>query len=357
MGSDAVMQIKDAEKMELTVEEQKTVAGYVAGIDLHDSQLVLQYGAGAQKKIADFSETALESVKTKDLGEVGDMLSDVVTELRSFDVEEQKGFLGLFRKGANKVTALKARYDKAETNVNNIVKAMENHQVTLMKDVAMLDQMYDSNLQYFRELSLYIVAGKQKLAQAKDEELPRYLAKANETGLAEDAQAAKDYAALIDRFEKKVYDLELTRNISMQMAPQIRLIQNNDTVMSEKIQSTLVNTIPLWKSQMVIAIGLDHSQDAAKAQRDVTDATNELLMKNAEALKLATIDTAKESERGIVDIETLTQTNQTLIDTLDEVMKIQQEGRTKRAEAEVELARIEDQMKNKILEVSRTTVQ
>ena len=300
MGSDAVMQIKDAEKMELTVEEQKTVAGYVAGIDLHDSQLVLQYGAGAQKKIADFSETALESVKTKDLGEVGDMLSDVVTELRSFDVEEQKGFLGLFRKGANKVTALKARYDKAETNVNNIVKAMENHQVTLMKDVAMLDQMYDSNLQYFRELSLYIVAGKQKLAQAKDEELPRYLAKANETGLAEDAQAAKDYAALIDRFEKKVYDLELTRNISMQMAPQIRLIQNNDTVMSEKIQSTLVNTIPLWKSQMVIAIGLDHSQDAAKAQRDVTDATNELLMKNAEALKLATIDTAKRAKEVLL---------------------------------------------------------
>ncbi|MBP9996496.1 MAG: toxic anion resistance protein [Lachnospiraceae bacterium] len=356
MTDDMNAVIAEAPKMELTPEEQATVASYVEGIDLHDSQLVLQYGAGAQKKIADFSESALESVKTKDLGEIGDMLSGVVTELKSFDATEQKGFLGIFKKSANRVTALKAKYDKAETNINGIVKVMENHQVTLMKDVAMLDQMYDSNLQYFKELSLYIVAGKEKIAQAKNQELPALLAVAEQTGLPEDAQAAKDYAALIDRFEKKVYDLELTRNISMQMAPQIRLIQNNDTVMSEKIQSTLVNTIPLWKSQMVIAIGLDHSQDAAKAQRDVTDATNELLRKNAEALKIASIDTAKESERGLVDIETLTQTNQSLIDTLDEVMKIQQEGRVKRAEAETELARIEDQMKQKILEVSQTSI-
>ena len=343
----------EAPTMELTEEEKKTVADYVSGIDLHDTQMVLQYGAGAQKKIADFSETALKNVKTKDLGEVGDLLSGVVAELKSFDVEEEKGLFGFFKKSANKVISIKAKYDKAEANVNNIVKAMENHQVTLLKDVAMLDQMYDSNLQYFKELTLYILAGKEKLEVAKKEELPKLLAKAEESGLPEDAQAAKDYSSLIERFEKKIYDLELTRNISMQMAPQIRLIQNNDTIMSEKIQSTLVNTIPLWKSQMVIAIGLDHSQDAAKAQREVTDATNELLKKNAEALKMATIDTAKESERGIVDIETLTQTNQTLIDTLDEVMKIQAEGRTKRAEAEVELTRIEDEMRKKILEVSK----
>ncbi len=353
MTDDMNAVIAEAPQMELTEEEQATVNGYVDGIDLHDTQLVLQYGAGAQKKIADFSESALESVKTKDLGEVGDMLSNVVTELKSFDEEDTKGFFGIFKKTSNKVTALKAKYDKAEVNINNIVKAMEGHQVTLMKDIAMLDQMYESNLQYFKELSLYIVAGKQKVEQARSEELPALLAKAQESGLPEDAQAAKDYANLIDRFEKKIYDLELTRNISLQMAPQIRLIQNNDTVMSEKIQSTLVNTIPLWKSQMVIAIGLDHSQEAAKAQREVTDATNELLKKNAEALKMASIDTARESERGIVDIETLTQTNQTLIDTLDEVMKIQAEGRTKRAEAEKELARIENQMKEKVLEVSK----
>ena len=281
------------------------------------------------------------------------LLGNVVSELKSSDVTEEKGIFGFFKKEVNKVQSIKARYDKAETNVNNIVKVMENHQVTLLKDIAMLDQMYESNLKYFKELTLYILAGKQKLADARNVELPKLLAKAEESGLPEDAQAAKDYASLVDRFEKKIYDLELTRNISMQMAPQIRLIQNNDTVMSEKIQSTIVNTIPLWKSQMVIAIGLDHSQDAAKAQRQVTDATNELLRKNAEALKMASIETARESERGIVDIETLTQTNQTLIDTLDEVMKIQDEGRVKRAEAEQELARIEDQMRNKILEVSK----
>lgn len=346
---------QDTSTAELTAEEQQAVDTYVEGIDLHDSQLVLQYGAGAQKKISDFSETALESVKSKDLGEIGDLLSGVVTELKSFDTsEEQKGIFGFFKREANKVTALKAKYDKAETNINNIVKVMENHQVTLLKDIAMLDQMYDNNLKYFKELTLYIMAGKKKVEVARNEELPKLLAKAEQSGLPEDAQAAKDYANLIERFEKKIYDLELTRNISMQMAPQIRLIQNNDTIMAEKIQSTIVNTIPLWKSQMVIAIGLDHSQDAARAQREVTDATNELLKKNAEALKMASIETAKESERGLVDIETLTQTNQSLIDTLDEVMKIQAEGRQKRADAEVELARIEKQMKEKILEVSKS---
>jgi len=349
-------EILTKEMNDLTEEEQSTVDSYVQAIDINDSQMVLQYGAGAQQKIASFSESVLANVRTKDLGEIGGLLTDVVTELKSFDVTEEKGFLGIFKKGANKATALRAKYDKAEVNVNKIVKAMENHQVTLMKDIAMLDQMYESNLQYFKDLSLYILAGKEKLKASKEVELPKLLAKAEETGLPEDAQAAKDYASMIDRFEKKIYDLELTRNISMQMAPQIRLIQSNDTVMTEKIQSTLVDTIPLWKSQMVIAIGLDHSQEAAKAQREVTDATNELLKKNAEALKMATIDTAKESERGIVDIETLTQTNQTLIDTFDEVMKIQAEGRTKRAEAEVELKRIEDEMKAKVLEVSKASV-
>lgn len=349
-------EILTKEMNDLTEEEQATVDSYVQAIDINDSQMVLQYGAGAQQKIASFSESALANVRTKDLGEIGGLLTDVVTELKSFDVTEEKGFLGIFKKGANKATALRAKYDKAEVNVNKIVKAMENHQVTLMKDIAMLDQMYESNLQYFKDLSLYILAGKEKLKASKEVELPKLLAKAEETGLPEDAQAAKDYASMIDRFEKKIYDLELTRNISMQMAPQIRLIQSNDTVMTEKIQSTLVNTIPLWKSQMVIAIGLDHSQEAAKAQREVTDATNELLKKNAEALKMASIETAKESERGIVDIETLTKTNQTLIDTFDEVMKIQAEGRTKRAEAEVELKRIEDEMKAKVLEVSKASV-
>lgn len=347
---------KTDEGIELTAEERKIVDGYVEGININDSQQVLQYGVGAQQKIASFSETALNNVRTKDLGEVGDLLSGVVTELKNFDTTEEKGLFGFFKKGANKVNSIKAKYDSAEKNINAIVKAMEGHQVTLMKDIAMLDKLYESNLQYYRDLTLYIVAGKEKLKKAREEELPALLAKAEQSGLPEDAQMAKDYASMIDRFEKKVYDLELTRNISMQMGPQIRLIQSNDTVMTEKIQSTLVNTIPLWKSQMVIAIGLDHSQDAAKAQRDVTDATNELLRKNAEALKMASIDTAKESERGIVDIETLTQTNKTLIETFDEVMKIQQEGRTKRAEAEQELQRIENEMREKVLEVSKTSI-
>ena len=337
---------------ELSEEEKETVNEYVSNIDINDSQMVLQYGAGVQKEIANFSEAALGSVKNKDLSEIGELLTGVVTELKDFDATEEKGFFGLFKKAGNRMTAIKAKYDKAEKNINNIVKVMEGHQVTLMKDIAMLDQMYETNLKYFKELSLYIVAGKEKLKEAREVELPKLLAKAEESGLPEDAQAAKDYASMVDRFEKKVFDLELTRNISMQMAPQIRLIQSNDTVMTEKIQSTLLNTIPLWKSQMIIAIGLDHSQDAARAQREVTDATNELLKKNAEALKMASIDTAKESERGIVDIETLTQTNQALIETFDEVMKIQAEGRTKRAEAEVELQRIENEMKAKLIEVS-----
>lgn len=345
-------------KMELTPEEEETVKKYMEGIDINDTQMVLQYGAGAQKKIADFSETALNSVRTKDMGEVGNMLTSVVTELKNFDVQEEKGgFLGLFKKSANQMTALKAKYDKAEANIDKISAVMEQHQVTLLKDVAMLDKMYDTNLDYFKELTLYIMAGKEKLTEAKEVELPRLLAKAEESGLPEDTQEAKDFAAKIDRFEKKIYDLELTRNISMQMAPQIRLIQNNDTTMSEKIQSTLVNTIPLWKSQMVIAIGVNHSGEAAKAQKEVTDMTNELLKKNAEALKIATVESAKESERGIVDIETLTQTNQMLIDTLDEVMQIQNDGRTKRVEAEKELVRIEDEMRNKLLEVSNTVRQ
>lgn len=347
----------EEETTELSPEELKQVETFKQGIDINDTQLVLQYGAGAQKKIADFSETALNSVKTKDLGEVGNMLTSVVTELKSFDaIEEKGGLFGLFKKSATSVTALKAKYDKAEVNIDKISKVMEAHQVTLLKDVAMLDKMYDTNLSYFKELTLYIMAGKDKLKEAKEVELPKLLAKAEESGLPEDGQAAKDYAAKIERFEKKIYDLELTRTISMQMAPQIRLIQNNDTTMSEKIQSTLVNTIPLWKSQMVIALGVSHATNAAKAQKEVTDMTNELLKKNAEALKIATVESAKESERGIVDIETLTSTNQMLIETLDEVMQIQADGRTKRAEAETELRRIEDEMKEKLMEVSKASL-
>ena len=341
-------------KVVLTPEEQAQVDAFAARIDLNNSQAILQYGAGSQKKIADFSETALDSVRTKDLGEIGQLLSDVVVELKSLDTQEDsKGFLGLFRKGENKLNSLKARYNKAEVNVNKISQVMEGHQITLLKDVAMLDKMYDLNLNYYKELSMYILAGKQKLEQARNTELPVLLEKAEKSGLPEDTQKAKDYAALCNRFEKKVHDLELTRTISLQMAPQIRLIQENDTVMSEKIQSTLVNTIPLWKSQMVIAIGLQHSGDAAKAQREVADMINALLRKNAENLKTASIETAKEAERGIVDIETLKATNQELISTLDEVMKIQNEGREKRKAAEAELINIEDQMRQKLLEISR----
>lgn len=341
------------EEVELTPEEKKMVDDFAKQIDLTNTQMVLQYGANSQKKIADFSESALGNVRTKDLGQIGNMLSDLVTELKSFDEEEEKGFLGIFKKGSNKLTNIKAKYDKAEVNINKVTQVMEQHQITLLKDVATLDKMYELNQNYFKELSMYILAGKQKLEVAKNEELPVLKKKAEESGLPEDAQKVRDFANMIDRFEKKIYDLELTRTISLQMAPQIRLIQNNDTIMSEKIQSTLVNTIPLWKSQMVIAIGLDHSQDAAKAQREVSDMTNALLKKNAETLKMATIETAKESERGIVDIETLTQTNQTLISTLDEVMKIQEEGRSKRASAEVELQRIENEMRTKIMQMAK----
>lgn len=341
----------------LTPEEQKMVDDFAAQIDITNTQMVLQYGAGCQKKIADFSESALNNVRTKDMGEIGQMLTDVVGELKNFEEEEEKGFFGIFKKSSNKLENLKTKYDKAEANINKICRVMEGHQVTLLKDVAMLDKMYDLNLNYFKELSMYILAGKQKLEQARTAELPALLAKAEQSGLPEDTQAAKDYASMCERFEKKIYDLELTRTISMQMAPQIRLIQNNDTTMSEKIQSTLVNTIPLWKSQMVIAIGLDHSSEAAKAQKEVSDMTNALLKKNAETLKTATIETAKESERGIVDIETLTATNQTLISTLDEVMKIQEDGRAKRKSAEEELLRIENEMRQKLLEMSRSSRQ
>ena len=341
----------------LTPAEQKMVDDFAAQIDITNTQMVLQYGAGPQKKIADFSQNALDNVRTRDMGEIGQMLTDVVAELKDFNEEEEKGFFGLFKKGTNKLDRLKIKYDKAEGNINRVCKVMENHQVTLLKDAAMLDKMYELNLNHFKELSMYILAGKQKLTRARGVELPALLKKAEQSGLPEDTQAANDFASMCERFEKKIYDLELTRTISMQMAPQIRLIQSNDTAMSEKIQSTLVNTIPLWKSQMVIAIGLNHSSEAAKAQREVTDMTNALLKKNAETLKTATIETAKETERGIVDIETLTATNQTLISTLDEVMKIQEDGRAKRRSAEAELIRIEDEMRQKLLSVSRPSGQ
>lgn len=347
---------KAAAQIVLTPEEQKMVDDFAKQIDLTNTQQLIQYGAGSQKKIAEFSETALGNVRTKDMGEIGQMLTDVVSELKNFeDDEETKGFFGLFKKSSNKLETLKAKYDKADANIDKIVTAMEAHQITLLKDVAMLDKMYELNLNYFKELSMYILAGKQKLEHAKTVELPELVAKAEASGLPEDTQAAKDFSAQIDRFEKKIYDLELTRTVSLQMAPQIRLIQSNDTAMSEKIQSTLVNTIPLWKSQMVIAIGLSHSTDAARAQREVSDMTNALLKKNAETLKMATIETAKEAERGIIDIETLTQTNQTLISTFDEVMKIQEDGRNKRAVAEVELQRIENEMRTKLLTMSKNS--
>ena len=334
----------------LTMEERKMVEDFASQIDLANSNLVLQYGAGAQKKIADFSETALGSVRTKDLGEIGEMLTGVVTELKSFDQEEdEKGFMGLFKKNGNKINAMKAKYAKAETNVTRICQILEGHQIQLLKDVAMLDKMYELNKTYFKELSMYILAGKKKLEKVKNEELPALVEKSTKSGLPEDAQAANDLANLCNRFEKKLHDLELTRMISIQMAPQIRLVQGNDTLMAEKIQSTLVNTIPLWKSQMVLALGVAHSGQAARAQREVTDMTNELLRKNAATLKMATIETAKESERGIVDIETLKLTNESLNSTLDEVLKIQEEGRQKRKEAEAELNRIENELKNKLL--------
>lgn len=335
----------------LTEEERRMVEQFTSQIDLHNSNLVLQYGAGTQKKMADFSEKALENVQTKDLGEIGDLLTGVVTELKSFDAEEEKGFLGIFKKSSNKLTALKAKYDKAEVNVNKICKVLEGHQVQLMKDAAILDKMYEQNKVYFKELSMYILAGKRKLEEVREKELTALIEKANRSGLPEDAQEAKDLENLCTRFEKKIHDLELTRMISIQTAPQIRLVQNNDTIMVEKIQSTIVNTIPLWKSQMVLAMGVEHSAQAAQAQREVTDLTNELLKKNAERLKVATIETAKESERGIIDMETLRKTNESLISTLDEVMRIQKEGKEKRREAEKEMNRLEGELKEKLLQI------
>jgi len=336
----------------LTEEERQTVEAFAKQIDLTNSSLILQYGAGTQKKMADFSESALDNVKAQDLGEVGDLLTGVVTQLKSFDEEEEeKGFLGIFKKASNKIDSMKAKYAKAETNVNEIVKALEKHQVQLMKDTALLDKMYELNLTYFKELSMYILAGKKKLAEVKRTQLADLMSKAQASGLPEDAQAAKDLDEMCIRFEKKIHDLELTRMISIQTAPQIRLVQNNDTMMVEKIQSTIVNTIPLWKSQMVLALGVEHSTQAAEAQRRVTDVTNELLKKNAEKLKMATTETARQSERGIVDIETLKATNESLIATLDEVMAIQREGREKRQAAEAELRNMEQELKGKLLQL------
>lgn len=335
----------------LTQEERKMVEDFAGQIDLRNSTVILQYGAGAQKKIADFSETALANVRTKDLGEIGELLSGVVSELRKFDEEEDKGLFGIFKKSGNKIEAMKSKYDKAEVNINKICGVLEEHQIQLLKDTAMLDKMYDLNKNYYKELSMYILAGKKKLDKAKKDELPLLTEKARTSGLPEDAQAVNDFVALCDRFEKKIHDLDLTRMVSIQMAPQIRLIQGNDTIMAEKIQSTLVNTIPLWKSQMVLALGVNHSAQASQAQREVTDMTNELLKKNAAVLKLATVETAKEAERSIVDIETLKQTNESLISTLDEVVRIQEEGRQKRKEAEVELRRIEGELRDKLLQM------
>ena len=342
------------EQTPLSPAEQKMVQDFAQQIDLKNSALILNYGAASQKKIADFSGAALESVRTKDLGEVGDMITGLVTELRGFDAaaEQPKGLRGLFKKAGNQLDEMKTKYAKAETNVERITSMLEGHQVTLLKDIKMLDKMYEKNLVYFKELTMYILAGRQKLAEVRATELPALVSKAQASGLPEDAQAARDFEDQCNRFEKKLYDLELTRTVSIQMAPQIRLVQNNDAMMAEKIQSSIVNTIPLWKSQMVLALGLANSQQAISAQRAVTDMTNELLKKNAAALKMGTIEAAKESERGIVDIETLQRTNRSLIETLDEVMKIQSDGQQKRAAAEEELGRIEDELKQKLLEIS-----
>lgn len=341
-------------KYPLSDTERQQVEEFARKIDLYDSQTVLQYASGTQKQIADFSEQALENVKTKDFGEVGETLTKVIGELKNFDAEEEKkGIFGFFKKSANKVNALKLKYEKAETNIESICGTLENHQVQLMKDAAMLDQMYAMNQDYFKQLTMYIIAGKRKLENAKNVELPQMQAKATASGLSEDLNAVNDYASLIARFEKKVYDLELTRTIALQTAPQIRMIQNNDVMMSEKIQSMLVNTVPLWKSQMVIALGIEHANQAAKAQQAVTDMTNELLKKNAENLKTATINTSRQMERGIVDIETLEHTNEMLISTIDEVMQIQEEGRQKREQAEQSLQRMEDNLKNKLIEINK----
>ena len=335
----------------LSPEEQQMVDAFAAKIDVENTTQILQYGAGTQKKMADFSDAALANVRTQDLGEVGDLITSVVGELKGFDAEEQKGFFGFFKKQANKLELMKARYDKAELNVEKIGDALQQHQVRLLKDSAVLDKMYAQNLAYFKELTMYILAGKKKLEQVRSGKLAELQQIAQRTGLAEDAQAARDLADKCDRFEKKIHDLELTRAISIQTAPQIRMIQNNDSVMVEKIQTTLVNTIPLWKNQMVLALGIAHSTEAAQAQRQVTDVTNALLKQNAEKLHMASVETAREAERGIVDIETLKKTNTELITTLDDVMKIQADGRAKRLAAEAEMAKMEDQLKRKLLQI------
>ncbi|MCQ2507810.1 MAG: toxic anion resistance protein [Dorea sp.] len=338
-----------------TEQERKAIDACAAQFDIMDNNQILQFGVGCQKRLTDFSDSALNSVRTKDLGQVGDMLSSCVRELKSFDAEEdKKGILGVFKKSQDKIEVMKLRYAKAETNVNKITNALEDHQVTLMKDISVLDQMYELNKQYFRELSMYIAAGKKKLEEMRSKDLPELLAKAQASGLQEDAQAVRDLDSQCNRFEKKLHDLELTRAISLQMAPQLRMIQSNDTQMVEKIQSTIVNTIPLWKSQMVISLGLQHSLQAAKAQNAATELTNELLKKNAKALKTASIETAKASERGIVDMETLRATNESLISTLDEVMAIQKEGHEKRMVAEQEMVEIETELKKKLLEINIT---
>lgn len=335
----------------LTPEEQKMVSDFAAKIDLENTNQILQYGAGTQKKMADFSDAALANVRTQDLGEVGDLIVNVVGELKGLDEEENRGFLGFFRKQRDKLELMKARYAKAEVNVEKISEALQQHQVRLLKDSAVLDKMYQQNLAYFKELNMYILAGRQKLEQVRGGKLKELEQTAQLSGLAEDAQAVRDLADKCNRFEKKIYDLELTRTISLQTAPQIRMIQNNDTVMVEKIQTTLVNTIPLWKNQMVLALGIAHSTEAAAAQRQVNDVTNSLLKKNAERLHMASVETAKEAERGIVDIETLKKTNQELISTLDDVMKIQQDARTQRLAAEAEMAKMESDLKNKLLQL------
>ena len=338
----------------LSPEEQKMVNDFAEKIDITNSQMVLQYGAASQKKLSDFSETALSRVKTKDMGETGELITSLISELQGFDAttEQPKGIFGFFKKTSNSIEQLKTRYDSADKNVERIKAQLEDHQVTLMKDITMLDKMYELNLVYFKELTMYILAGKKKLAEVRANDLKAAQEKAQRTQLPEDAQAARDLADLCDRFEKKLYDLELTRNVSIQMGPQIRLIQSNDTMMAEKIQTTIVNTIPLWKNQMVLALGIAHSQQAMAAERAVTDATNELLKKNAATLKQGTIEIAKESERGIVDIETLQQTNKQLIETLDELNKIRADGKAKRANAEQELGRIEGELRQKMLEIN-----
>ena len=342
---------KEYDLSSLSPAEQAAVRNFSEKIDVMNTEQVMHYGSSAQKNISDFSDAALGTVRTKDLGEVGNMLGDLVVELKglNFDAEQKKGLKGLFRKPAQSVAELKASYNKAEANVDSIVEALEKHEITLMKDISLMDKMYDKNQEYLKELTMYILAGKLRIEQLRNEELPKYKARAQETGLPEDAQAANDFSNMLGRFEKKIHDLELTRTISVQMAPQIRMIQNNDSLMAEKIRSSIMNTIPLWKSQMVLALSQYHSDQAMKAQREVTDVTNSLLMKNAEALHQGSVNIAKEAERGIVDIETLKKTNMELIQTLDEVRQIQDEGRTKRMQAEQELTQIEGELKQKLL--------